>query len=165
MKCILHPVRFDPACSVCETQDGRRHLEPEQAKYVHALGQKTPVPASPNAGTLEWFPAPEGHGRLRVTFEADEFTSLCPKTGQPDFGMFVIDYIPMHRCLESKSLKLYLGSFRNTAAFWETLVSRIFDDLLAMLEPLYLQVSGRQNVRGGIALVATREGGMDEETH
>ncbi len=90
-----------------------------------------------------------------VTMEAVEFTSICPKTGQPDFGSVVIEYAPAKRCLESRALKYYLWSYRNEGAFCEALAARIADDVAYAIAPRSLKVEVMQNVRGGIALVAT----------
>jgi 7-cyano-7-deazaguanine reductase len=87
-----------------------------------------------------------------VHIEAPEFTSLCPITGQPDFGTIVIDYQPRHRCVESKSLKLYLGAFRQKGVFQENIVNTIANDLVTLLEPETLNVEGRFTARGGIEL-------------
>lgn len=89
-----------------------------------------------------------------VTFDATEFTSLCPLTGRPDFGSVRIIYRPGRRCLESRSLKLYLVTFRNEGAFCETLADRIADDVVFAVRPRALRVEVRQNIRGGIALLA-----------
>lgn len=95
----------------------------------------------------------------RITMEATEFTSICPMTGQPDFGTVQIEYVPGAKCIESRSLKFYLWSFRDEGAFCESLAARIADDIVEAVDPTFLRVSVRQNVRGGIALVAeaTRE--------
>lgn len=85
-----------------------------------------------------------------VHIECPEFTSLCPKTGQPDFATIIIDYRPDEWCVESKSLKLYLGSFRMHGEFHESCVQRIASDLVELLNPLYLEVEGRFTPRGGI---------------
>lgn len=85
-----------------------------------------------------------------VHIEAPEFTSLCPLTGQPDFATIVIEYRPRRRCVESKSLKLYLGSFRQAGEFHEACVARIGSDLVKLLDPLELVVEGRFTPRGGI---------------
>jgi 7-cyano-7-deazaguanine reductase len=81
-----------------------------------------------------------------------EFTALCPVTGQPDFGRIQIHYVPDRLCVESKSLKLYLGAYRNHGSFHEDCVNRIADDLVTKLDPWYLRVFGDFNVRGGIAI-------------
>jgi 7-cyano-7-deazaguanine reductase len=100
----------------------------------------------------EAFPAPNVQG---VTLLATEFTSVCPRTGQPDFGTVEIEYTPAERCLESRSLKYYLWSFRDTPAFCEALAARIADDVVAAIAPRHLVVRVHQNVRGGIALTAS----------
>jgi len=97
------------------------------------------------------FPAPDVH---RVTLTATEFTSICPRTGQPDFGSVIIEYTPAERCLESKALKFYLWSFRDEGAFCESLAARIADDIVYAIQPKALRVQVNQNVRGGVALVA-----------
>lgn len=95
----------------------------------------------------------------RVRLRALEFTSLCPKTGQPDFGRVTIDYEPRDRCLESKALKFYLWSFRDEGEFCETLAARIADDVVYAVAPRRVRVEVEQNVRGGIEIVATAERG------
>jgi len=87
-----------------------------------------------------------------VTFTCPEFTSLCPMTGQPDFATITIQYIPGKRMVESKSLKLYLFSFRNHGDFHEDCVNVILNDLVALMEPKYIEVLGRFNARGGITI-------------
>ena len=88
-----------------------------------------------------------------------EFTSICPKTGQPDFGSVVITYVPAERCLESKAVKYYLLSFRDVGSFCESLAARIADDVVYAVEPKWVAVNVHQSVRGGIALVARAERG------
>lgn len=127
-----------------------------QKKYtaeLKALGSRTAQPKKPSRAVLEAFPNPAPGRDYSVRLECGEFTSLCPLTGQPDYGRFEIEFVPRELCLESKSLKLYLGSFRHEAAFWEELCNRIADDLFAVLAPAQLKVSGWMNVRGGIAIV------------
>ena len=87
-----------------------------------------------------------------VTFTCPEFTSLCPKTGQPDFAKILISYIPRERMVESKSLKLYLFSFRNHGDFHEDCVNIIMKDLIALMDPKYIEVTGLFTPRGGIAI-------------
>jgi 7-cyano-7-deazaguanine reductase len=84
-----------------------------------------------------------------------EFTSLCPKTGQPDFGMLTITYTPNSRCVELKSLKIYLQSFRNQGIFYENVTNRIFDDLTALVQPRFLKVVAAFTPRGGISTTVT----------
>jgi 7-cyano-7-deazaguanine reductase len=104
----------------------------------------------------EAFPAPNVQ---EVTLQAMEFTSICPKTGQPDFGTVTITYGPAERCLESKAVKYYLWSFRDVGSFCESLAARIADDVVYAVTPKWVAVDVHQNVRGGIALVARAERG------
>jgi len=104
----------------------------------------------------EAFPAPDVQ---EVTLAAQEFTSICPKTGQPDFGTVTITYVPGERCLESKAVKYYLWSFRDVGSFCESLAARIADDVVYAVAPTWVAVDVHQNVRGGIALVARAERG------
>lgn len=97
-----------------------------------------------------------------VSMEATEFTALCPRTGQPDFGSVSIEYTPRTRCLESKALKYYLWSFRNEGAFCESIAGRIADDVVYAIDPKSLMVEVRQNIRGGIAIVARAMRGASE---
>ena len=94
-----------------------------------------------------------------VTFTAPEFTTLCPKTGQPDFATLTIRYIPARRLVESKSLKLYLFGFRNHGDFHEDVVTVIYDDLARLLKPKYLEVYGKFAARGGITIDPFVNGG------
>ena len=102
----------------------------------------------------EAFPAPDVQ---RVTLTATEFTSICPRSGQPDFGSVVIEYTPRRHCLESKALKLYLWAYREEPAFCESLAAQIADDVVAAIAPASLRVEVHQNVRGGIGIVAAAE--------
>lgn len=129
------------------------------AANVKALGEGQTRYAydKPDASLLEAFPNPAAdenlnpaRGGMDVHIEAPEFTSLCPKTGQPDFATIVIEYRPNQLCVESKSLKLYLGSFRNHGEFHEACVNRIGNDLVKLLDPKYLEVVGKFTPRGGI---------------
>lgn len=108
------------------------------------------MPTEPSKG-LETFPNPKPERDYEVSFDCPEFTCLCPLTGQPDFATFRIRYVPDKLCVELKSLKLYLWSFRNEGHFHEAVTNRIADDLLAALAPRSLFVEGEFNVRGGIA--------------
>lgn len=99
----------------------------------------------------ESFPAPDVQV---VTLDATEFTSLCPRTGQPDSGEVSIEYVPDERCLESKALKFYLWAYRNEGAFCETLAARIADDIVYAIAPKAVRVEVHQNIRGGIRIVA-----------
>ena len=101
---------------------------------------------------LETFPNKHPENEYVVTFNCPEFTSLCPKTGQPDFARIIIRYIPRERMVESKSLKLYLFSFRNHGDFHEDCVNIIMKDLVALMDPRYLEVHGIFTPRGGISI-------------
>jgi len=98
-----------------------------------------------------------------VTFKTNEFTSLCPVTGQPDYQTITISYLPGEKCLESKSLKLYLMTFRNRGAFCEALAAEICDALFSALNPKYLSVKINQNPRGGIGITAEAEKSREDE--
>jgi len=102
---------------------------------------------------LEHFPNPNPGRDYEIRFECPEFTCLCPKTGQPDFATIRIRYVPDELCVELKSLKLYLWSFRDEGAFHEAVTNRILDDLVALLAPRRMTVEGDFMVRGGIHTV------------
>ena len=112
---------------------------------------ETRYPTSPDEARLETFPNANAKRNYWIEFETSEFTSLCPITGQPDFATIRIAYIPDERCIESKSLKLYLFSFRQTGTFYEEIVNRIYSDLERTLRPRHLIVTGRFTARGGIS--------------
>jgi 7-cyano-7-deazaguanine reductase len=101
---------------------------------------------------LEAFPNRHPGREYWVTLETDEFTCVCPMTGQPDFATLTIRYVPNERVVESKSLKLYLWSFRNEGVFHEHVTNMILDDLVEALDPIRCEVTGEFNVRGGIAI-------------
>ena len=109
-------------------------------------------PASPEKAVLESFENRHPGRDYWITFDCPEFTALCPITGQPDFGRITIRYIPGRNCLESKSLKLYLFSFRNHPSFHEEVVNRILDDLVKACRPREMVVFGDFNARGGISI-------------
>jgi 7-cyano-7-deazaguanine reductase len=100
---------------------------------------------------LETFPNPRPQRDYEIAFEAPEFTCLCPMTGQPDFATIRIRYTPDQTCVELKSLKLYLWSFRDEGAFHEAVTNRIADDIIAAIDPRFLMVEGDFYVRGGIS--------------
>ena len=110
------------------------------------------VPLSPDKAKLEAFKNVYATRNYRIRFDCPEFTSLCPVTGQPDFGHIVIDYVPNRLCLESKSLKLYLFAFRNCDIFHEEAVNRILNDVVKAIRPLAATVTGEFRPRGGIAI-------------
>lgn len=113
-------------------------------------GVKYPTEYSPEI--LETFINKHQENEYLVTFNCPEFTSLCPKTGQPDFARIIINYIPRERMVESKSLKLYLFSFRNHGDFHEDCVNIIMKDLVKLMDPRYLEVIGIFTPRGGISI-------------
>ena len=106
---------------------------------------------------FETFPNPNPGRDYEISFDCPEFTCLCPKTGQPDFATIKIRYIPDKLCLELKSLKLYLWSFRGEGAFHEDVINRILDDLVQACRPRSMTVVGDFNVRGGIHTVVTAD--------
>lgn len=116
------------------------------------LGQRSDIPASPEAAVLERVANPQAGMRYMVRFAVPEFTSLCPMTGQPDFAHLVIDYIPGGWLVESKSLKLYLTSFRNHGAFHEDCTLSIARRLTDLLAPEWLRIGGYWYPRGGIPI-------------
>jgi 7-cyano-7-deazaguanine reductase len=116
------------------------------------LGQATALPASPADAVLERVPAPAEGKHYLVRFTAPEFTSLCPITGQPDFAHIVIDYVPGAWIVESKSLKLYLGSFRNHGSFHEACTMQIATTLVDLLAPAWLRIGAYFYPRGGIPI-------------
>jgi 7-cyano-7-deazaguanine reductase len=109
-------------------------------------------PARPQDARLEAFPNRHPGRDYRITLDCPEFTSLCPITGQPDFGALTISYVADQRCVESKSLKLYLFAYRNHGAFHEEVVNLILDDLVRLLQPRQMTVTGHFRPRGGIAI-------------
>ncbi len=116
------------------------------------LGRPSPLPASPEAATLDYVANPRPGRAYLVRFTAPEFTSLCPVTGQPDFAHLVIDYAPGDRIVESKSLKLFLGAFRSHAAFHEDCTIGIAERLVGEMAPLWLRIGGYWYPRGGIPI-------------
>jgi 7-cyano-7-deazaguanine reductase len=116
------------------------------------LGKPTPIPASPDKALLERVPNPHPETLYAARFTAPEFTCLCPMTGQPDFAHLVIDYAPRAKLVESKSLKLYLGSFRNHADFHEACTLSIGQRLAKVLAPRWLRIGGYWYPRGGMPI-------------
>ncbi len=106
---------------------------------------------------LETFPNPVTKRDYQIHMEIPEFTCLCPKTGQPDFATLILDYIPDKKCIELKSLKLYIWSFRDQGMFHEAVTNLILDDLVTLLKPRYLRLAARFYVRGGIFTNVTVE--------
>lgn len=114
-------------------------------------------PAAKPSKELEAFPNRAPDRYYLVNLETSEFTCLCPITGQPDFATIQIRYIPDQKVVESKSLKLYLWSYRNEGAFHEHVVNQIMDDLVKVLDPHWIRVSGIFNIRGGIGIKVETE--------
>jgi 7-cyano-7-deazaguanine reductase len=116
------------------------------------LGKPAPIPASPDEAVLDRVPNPHPSENFVARFTCPEFTSLCPVTGQPDFGIFVIDYVPNRWLLESKSLKLFLFSFRNHGAFHEDCTLMIGKRIADAIKPRFLRIASYWNPRGGIPI-------------
>lgn len=106
---------------------------------------------------LETFENPRPERDYLIVHTCPEFTSVCPKTGQPDFATITIEYVPDRKCLELKALKLYFFSYRNQGIYYEAVVNRILDDLVSVCHPRRMTVCGEFNVRGGFSSVVTAE--------
>ena len=126
--------------------------ENRQDEGLHALGKKTEYRQDYAPEVLETFENKHQANDYWVQFNCPEFTTLCPITGQPDFGEIIIKYIPDVRMVESKSLKLYLFSFRNHVDFHEDCVNIIMKDLVKLMDPRYIEVTGLFKPRGGISI-------------
>jgi 7-cyano-7-deazaguanine reductase len=133
--------------------------DPSDLEGLTLLGR----PAQPGK-RLETFPNHHPDRGYLVRLETDEFTCVCPATGQPDFATITVEYVPGERILESKSLKLYLASFRNEGVFHEHVTNTILDDVVAALRPRWCRVRGAFRVRGGIAITVEAEYGRREST-
>ena len=125
---------------------------PSDLRSLTLLGSK----AQPSR-KLEAFPNHNPDRYYKVSLETSEFTCLCPATGQPDFALIRVDYVPDKKVVESKSFKLYLWSYRNEGVFHEHVINTILDDLVRALHPHYIKVTGKFNVRGGIAITVEAE--------
>ncbi len=121
-------------------------------KSLGQLGSDAPIPKNPDAAVLETVANPKGKLDYMIRFAAPEFTSLCPITGQPDFAHLVIDYVPLKKIVESKSLKLYLTSFRNHGAFHEDCTISIAEKIIKATKPKWLRIGGYWYPRGGIPI-------------
>ena len=126
---------------------------------LKALGRSVVIPSGYDPSVLEAFENRHPGRDYWVTFTAPEFTTLCPKTGQPDFATLTVRYIPERLLVESKSLKLYLFSFRNHGDFHEDVVNVVYDDLFRLLKPRYMEVFGKFAARGGISIDPFVNGG------
>src|SRR5947209_180060 len=128
-----------------------------KAGNLTLLGRsETKLPKAPSAAQLETFPNP-ARRNYRIHFETDDFTCLCPVTGQPDFARIDIDYVPNRLCVESKSLKFYLASYRNERAFNEAVTNRILDDFVKACAPREATITAQFSALGGIALSVRAE--------
>jgi 7-cyano-7-deazaguanine reductase len=124
----------------------------QKDKPVTILGSATKIPETPSEATLERVPNPHPDANYIARFTAPEFTCLCPVTGQPDFAHLVIDYAPNHWLVESKSLKLFLASFRNHGAFHEDSTIAVGKRIVELIEPHYLRIGGYWYPRGGMPI-------------
>jgi 7-cyano-7-deazaguanine reductase len=134
------------------TMAGRRRLAPKPEGGLHHLGRPTSAPTSPEKAVLDRVPNPHPDAVYLARFTIPEFTTLCPITGQPDFAILVIDYVPKAWLVESKSLKLYLTSFRNHGGFHEECTVAIGKTLATLLKPRWLRIGGYWYPRGGIPI-------------
>ncbi|MDR2876801.1 MAG: preQ(1) synthase [Chromatiales bacterium] len=121
------------------------------------------MPSAPSK-QLDTFDNPHPKRDYTIRIRIPEFTCLCPKTGQPDFGTLLLEYVPAQRCVELKSLKLYVWSFRDEGAFHEDVTNRILDDLVSACAPHYMRVTAEFNVRGGIYTTVVAEHRSDTWT-
>jgi 7-cyano-7-deazaguanine reductase len=124
----------------------------ESYEGLTQLGRHVEAPTSPAQAKLERVPNPHPEAHYLIRFAAPEFTSLCPLTGQPDFAHLVIDYVPKDWIVESKSLKLFLASFRNHGAFHEACTMEVASRIVAITEPLWLRIGAYWYPRGGIPI-------------
>jgi 7-cyano-7-deazaguanine reductase len=131
---------------------GRRRSASQPERQLRHLGQPTPLPVSPAEAVLDRVPNPHPEATYLARFTVPEFTTLCPVTGQPDFAILVIDYVPKAWLVESKSLKFYLTSFRNHGAFHEDCTVSIGKTLMNLLKPRWLRIGGYWYPRGGIPI-------------
>jgi 7-cyano-7-deazaguanine reductase len=134
---------------------GLKHLGSGKTSYAFE---------EPSAAILEAFPNKYPGRDYEIRFEHPEFTSLCPKTGQPDFATIEITYIPDQLCIETKSLKLYFTAYRNHGSFMETITNQILDDLVSVCQPRMMQVVAQFNPRGGTSLTVTAEYFKDDDS-
>ena len=111
----------------------------------------------PSKKSLETFPNPNPERDYTIRMRLPEFTCLCPKTGQPDFATMLLEYVPADACVELKSLKLYIWSFRDEGAFHEAVTNRVLNDLVRLLSPRFMRLTAEFNVRGGIYTTVVAE--------
>jgi 7-cyano-7-deazaguanine reductase len=127
-------------------------MTPNDDRPLTQLGHPVPLPATPDAAVLEHVANPHPGTTYLVRFTCPEFTVLCPVTGQPDFAHLVIDYVPRDRLVESKSLKLFLGAFRNHSGFHEDCTIKIARRVIAAIDPVWLRIGGYWYPRGGMPI-------------
>lgn len=114
------------------------------------------MPSQPSKD-LETFDNPQPERDYTIRIRVPEFTCLCPKTGQPDFATLHLEYVPEHKCVELKALKLYVWAFRDEGAFHEAVTNRILDDLVTVIQPRFMRLTAEFNVRGGIYTTVVAE--------
>ncbi len=139
--------------AACARRHGRKNSV-GQAAAIRQRAIESQVTTRPTK-QLDTFPNPKRERNYHITFDCPEFTCLCPITGQPDFATILIDYVPDALCVELKSLKLYLWSYRNEGAFHEAVTNQICDDIVAAIGPRSITVTGKFWVRGGISTTVT----------
>ena len=122
---------------------------------LQLLGTSSALPQTPSRDILETFSNSHPSRGYVIRVDTRDFSSLCPVTGQPDYAELLIEYVPAKKCVETKSLKYYLASFRNTPSFNEQIVNRILDDLVAVCQPESMTVRGAFAARGGLSLTVT----------
>ncbi len=128
-------------------------MQKDDCSNLKNLGSKTTyIYEDPHFSMLETFPNNFKHSGYSVTLKTEEFTSLCPKTGQPDFATITIQYVPNEVCVETKSLKLYLFAYRNQGTFMETITNQIMSDFIEVSNPREIEVTGQFKIRGGVEL-------------
>ena len=125
----------------------KTNTKPEMAAHLTQLGA---APTAAPTKSLETFPNPQPGRDFHIHMQIPEFTCLCPKTGQPDFATLYLDYIPDQLCVELKSLKLYIWSFRNEGKFHEAVTNEVLDDIVAAIAPRFARVTAKFWVRGGV---------------
>jgi 7-cyano-7-deazaguanine reductase len=143
----------EPKLSTTQLGESRENINTLANSAFGKLGESRTFPSK----ELDSFENPAPDIDYTITLEIPEFTCLCPLTGQPDFAQFKIEYKPALKCVETKSLKLYMWSFRNEGAFHEAVTNQILRDLVKVLEPKWLQITGVFNARGGITPTVTSQ--------
>ena len=142
---------------MAKNSKSEKKAQPDRGLTLLGKGRSTVYPDSPEKAVIETFDNLYPERDYIITFDCPDFTSLCPVTGQPDFGHIIIKYIADKKCVESKALKLYLFSFRNHHTFHEEAVNRILSDLSAACNPRGMEVTGNFMPRGGISLSIVAE--------